>query len=104
MPASHRPVVLGAEAETEGSACAASPSYAVSRKHRHPSDAALSYQIIANWVIAAHKSQGSFQMEAGRHDVERFWKLETSTPNATQRTEHLFRHLSPAFEEESIPA
>jgi hypothetical protein len=49
----------------------------------------LNYDIIANWVIAAHKSQGLFQMDAGRHDVERFWRFEASG----QRSEEIARKL-----------
>jgi LmbE family N-acetylglucosaminyl deacetylase len=34
---------------------------------------ALDYSIVANWVIAEHKSQGMFQMEFGRKRFECFW-------------------------------
>lgn len=117
LPAADRPVVLAAEADAATNSArayrqlgghpatrAANQTYVVSRKQPHTSDTALNYQIVANWVIAAHKSQGLFQMESGRHDVERFWRLETSAPNAAQRTDQLFRHLSPSMEQESIPA
>lgn len=57
---------------------------------------ALSYQIIANWVIAEHKSQGLFQMDAGRHDVERFWRFEASGPHSKDVTDHLFTRLEEA--------
>jgi LmbE family N-acetylglucosaminyl deacetylase len=104
LPVSDRPVVLGAEADAESSARDAGDIYTVSRKQRHPSDASLSYQIIANWVIAAHKSQGLFQMEAGRHDVERFWPLQANDPQAAHLTSQLFRRLQPTAEQVSIPA
>ena len=38
---------------------------------------ALDYQIIVNWVIAAHKSQGAFQMDMNRADREEFVVLES---------------------------
>lgn len=34
---------------------------------------ALSYQIVVNWVIAEHKSQGLFQNDAGKNRFEHFW-------------------------------
>jgi hypothetical protein len=54
---------------------------------------ALNYQIIVNWVIASHKSQGLFQMDAGRHDVERFWRFEVSGPNSHGNATRLFEQL-----------
>jgi N-acetylglucosamine malate deacetylase 2 len=56
----------------------------------------LNYQIISNWVIAEHKSQGLFQMDAGRHDVERFWRFEASGPNSKEVADHLFARLEEA--------
>jgi LmbE family N-acetylglucosaminyl deacetylase len=38
----------------------------------------LDYSIIANWVIAEHKSQGLFQMEFSRRRYEHFWLFEAS--------------------------
>lgn len=104
LPAAARPVVLGADAQSEGAAREANHSYAVSRKQRHQADASLTYQIIANWVIAAHKSQGLFQMDAGQHDIERFWRLESGSLHAATRADLLFRRLQPTPEQVSIPA
>jgi len=56
----------------------------------------LNYQIIANWVIAAHKSQGLFQMDASRHDVERFWRFEVSGAGSEQAANKLFEQLGAA--------
>ena len=39
---------------------------------------ALSYQIVVNWMIAEHKSQGLFQNDAGKHDSEHFWLFAAS--------------------------
>jgi hypothetical protein len=33
----------------------------------------LSYQIVVNWVIAEHKSQGLFQSKCGQDRFENFW-------------------------------
>jgi LmbE family N-acetylglucosaminyl deacetylase len=54
---------------------------------------ALNYEIIANWVIAAHKSQGLFQMDAGRHDIERFWRFEASGGHSEEMASKLFDQL-----------
>jgi len=58
---------------------------------RQPS---LSYQVVVNWVIAEHKSQGLFQMDAGRHELERFWLFTVSGGNAVRRVSQLRAQLS----------
>jgi LmbE family N-acetylglucosaminyl deacetylase len=58
---------------------------------------ALNYEIVVNWVIAAHKSQGLFQMDAGRHDVERFWRFEASGPASAETSRGLFEQLRGHF-------
>ena len=55
---------------------------------------ALDYQIIVNWVIAAHKSQGAFQMGMNRADREEFVILESGAADETARTDALFRALA----------
>jgi len=63
------------------------------RSQRFGDHDALNYHIIANWVIAAHKSQGLFQMDAGRHDIERFWRFEVSGPGSAKTAEQLFDRM-----------
>jgi LmbE family N-acetylglucosaminyl deacetylase len=53
----------------------------------------LPYSIIANWVIAEHKSQGMFQMELGRHAHEHFWLFEVTSTNGRQRFDSCLRLL-----------
>jgi len=63
---------------------------------------ALDYQIIVNWVIAAHKSQGAFQMGMNGADREEFVILESGAANEAAkdtaseaaRTDALFRALA----------
>jgi LmbE family N-acetylglucosaminyl deacetylase len=43
----------------------------------------LDYRIIVNWVIAAHKSQGAFQMDMNRADREEFVILESGAGKRT---------------------
>ena len=102
-----RPVVLGVEAgRTEEDAYpfaglpdhavtrAASPApvFSFDRNKGFGHNIALTYQIIANWVIAEHKSQGLFQTDYGRHDAERFWAFAI-TPRAGERTGELARRV-----------
>jgi LmbE family N-acetylglucosaminyl deacetylase len=110
-----RPVVLAGEAFADVRTASKSPvlahpslrlanqQYSVSRTQPHSADPALSYQIIANWVVAAHKSQGLFQMESGRHDAELFWRFENGV-DGDLRTHTLFRRLQPPTEAVSVPA
>jgi LmbE family N-acetylglucosaminyl deacetylase len=56
---------------------------------------ALNYQIVVNWVIAEHKSQGLFQADYGRHDLEEFWLFEVSGPAARDRIAELQRAFVP---------
>jgi N-acetylglucosamine malate deacetylase 2 len=51
----------------------------------------LDYQIVVNWVIAEHKSQGLFQMDCGKHDLEELWLFEVSGANAAGRASELQR-------------
>lgn len=116
LPEESRPVVLAGEAVADNwvgakrsapvhpSLRIASQTYSVSRTLTLPADPALNYQIIANWVVAAHKSQGLFQMESGRHNAELFWRFEGGV-HADIRTEALFRQLDSSFSQPvSVPA
>src|SRR5215471_15733080 len=90
LPASHRPVLLGAEAQSRAEIPmrfeGRPPALVFDRTARFGYREALSYQIVANWVIAEHKSQGLFQMDCGKHDMEEFWVLEGGE-NAMHRVE-----------------
>ncbi len=55
---------------------------------------AMNYQIIANWVIAAQKSQGAFQMGVNQADKEQFAILNPASPSDATKTDHLFHSLS----------
>lgn len=54
----------------------------------------LNYQIVVNWVIAEHKSQGLFQTDCNKHDEERFWLLAEGSPEALDQTRTLFAKLN----------
>jgi hypothetical protein len=55
---------------------------------------ALTYQIVVNWMIAEHKSQGLFQTECNRLDEERFWLFDRNPPDALEKTTALFDRLN----------
>jgi len=95
LPEEHRPVVLGAEprAADEGSlAFSGLPDHPLTRTAHSEAviqfdrslsfgyQNALSYQIVVNWMIAEHKSQGLFQNDAGKHSSESFWLFAASGP------------------------
>jgi hypothetical protein len=50
---------------------------------------ALNYQIVVNWVIAEHKSQGLFQKDCGVHELEQFWLFRISGDGAAERADEL---------------
>lgn len=107
LPVSSRPTVLGAEAASSSEPArifverdgykltrTAAETYEFSRSTKLGFKNALSYSIIVNWVIAEHKSQGLFQTDAGKRNVERFWRFETGGEDAAELTRNLFHKLS----------
>jgi N-acetylglucosamine malate deacetylase 2 len=93
MPSAQRPAVFGVcSANTVGlrmsalyksspllaSTTTREPVWSFDRRTRLLRNPSLDYTIVANWVIAEHKSQGIFQMEFGRRIVEHFWLFEIS--------------------------
>jgi LmbE family N-acetylglucosaminyl deacetylase len=57
---------------------------------------ALNYQIVVNWFIAEHKSQGLFQTDAGKDQLEQFWLFEASGRDALARARQFAALLEPA--------
>ncbi len=54
----------------------------------------LTYQIIVNWLIAEHRSQGTVQLYMNFWDIERFWIFDANDSGAGAETEALFRRLN----------
>ena len=103
-----RPVILGAEPANlsdaerdfaglpehpETAAWTSAPVFHFDRTAKFGFHDSLSYQIVVNWMIAEHKSQGLFQTECNKHDHERFWLFAENEPDALVRTRHLFDNL-----------
>lgn len=110
-PAETRPVLLAADPGAasvppaaftgdplfhELTALPGAPVYSVDRRAAFGFHHVLNYQIVVNWVIAEHKSQGLFQADVNRHDLENYWILANGAPNLRRRTEALFGHLTQA--------
>lgn len=53
----------------------------------------LDYRIVVDWVIAAHKSQGTMQTFMRRGTAEEFRVFALSPPGALERTGELFERL-----------
>lgn len=104
-----KPVVLGCQDALSGDEKL--PSWTGMQSARHPFSVlpevfttdravkfgfrdALDYQIIVNWVIAAHKSQGAFQMDMNRADREEFAILDDGARDEAGRAATLFKALS----------
>jgi N-acetylglucosamine malate deacetylase 2 len=105
LPAATRPVVLAGDpalstaplqpytslpAYPQTAPLPSAPVFRFERNTKFGFNHALNYQIVVNWVIAEHKSQGLFQTDCNRYDEERFWILNTGTPSALENTRRLF--------------
>lgn len=104
LPAEIRPVLLASEPSSATPLpvfharaefpvlrlAADAPVYEVSRLDSFGPGGTLNYNIVVNWVIAEHKSQGLFQAECGRHSQENFWVFETGTIDALRQAGALF--------------
>ncbi|HXA52722.1 MAG TPA: PIG-L family deacetylase [Candidatus Acidoferrum sp.] len=79
LPVERRPLLLGAEPRSRADRATTfeekGPSLVFDRTASFGYHDALNYQIVVNWVIAEHKSQGLFQRDCGRHELEEFWVL-----------------------------
>ncbi len=109
LPAAQRPLVLGVDlsATPEHAAYAGLAGYPETgpladaqrfqfdREHHFGLHDALNYQIIVNWEIAEHKSQGTMQLAMGKYRFETFQLFALSGPDAPQRAGALFTQLMP---------
>jgi LmbE family N-acetylglucosaminyl deacetylase len=104
LPDGRRPLIFGAESRSKSDpprtfkespaqpltrTVEASPAVTFDRDSSFGYRNALHYQIVVNWVIAEHKSQGLFQNEYGRHEIEQFWLFEASGKDAAERLPRL---------------
>jgi N-acetylglucosamine malate deacetylase 2 len=100
-----RPVVLGASfmdddiaaltgPETAG--FSGKPAFVFDRTAKFGFNNGLSYQIVVNWMIAEHKSQGLYQNNMNRFNQECFWVFEPNQSDRRARAQELFDLVKPA--------
>jgi N-acetylglucosamine malate deacetylase 2 len=56
----------------------------------------LNYNIVVNWLIAEHKSQGTMQLYMRNEGIERFWVFEMNDSSAVMRTDSLMNKVREA--------
>jgi hypothetical protein len=69
-----RPALIGADPGMRGSADGGAFLFDRDARVSAPG-AQISYRVVVDWAVAEHKTQGLFQAEGCRHDIERFWIL-----------------------------
>ena len=109
LPAALRPLVFGVEAHGKREEPLRFAGLEAARLTRTVGDApalafdrttpfgfrdSLDYRIVVNWVIAEHKSQGLFQMDYSKDELEQFWLFAVSGADSGPRLESLRHELS----------
>jgi N-acetylglucosamine malate deacetylase 2 len=103
LAAGQRPIVLGAQAG-EGdpgpykplsgypltATDSRNPQFQFDRDTRFGYQKSLSYQIVVDWVIAEHKSQGLFQTRCQQDRFENFWLFTLNRNSAAVEAGSLF--------------
>ncbi len=107
MPSEKRPIILGVgfssksdtiktkfsqlEGYKETKILISTPVFVLDRTVKFGYKDRLNYQIVVNWEIAEHKSQGTMQMNA--EDYENFQIFDINGPGAIEKTQTLFDRL-----------
>jgi N-acetylglucosamine malate deacetylase 2 len=115
VPAAHRPIVLGAATSKKSDTMTmtfrglpghpltkiseGAPTFSFDRTQKFGFRDRLDYNIIANWLVAEHKSQGTVQLLMNSADIETFWYFDANDRAMIDRTRALFERLKrPMFE------
>lgn len=64
------------------------------RNQKFGFDDRLDYNIIANWVIAEHKSQGTMQLLMRNGVIEQYWFAELNSDNDLEKTRKFFEVIN----------
>jgi LmbE family N-acetylglucosaminyl deacetylase len=115
MLPSARPVVLGATTDTAAtfthlpghpeSQILPGPVHEFDRTQPFGHRGKLDYRIVVNWVIAAHKSQGTMQLAMSRGERERYFVFDTGTADAHSKAAAWFQTLTePQFPQKTYGA
>jgi LmbE family N-acetylglucosaminyl deacetylase len=109
LPEAFRPIILGASVSAKEekplgfnglddypltATSGDGPAFTFDRTQSFGFRHALNYKVIVNWVIAAHKSQGSMQLYMNRGDLENYWLFALNTPAAQAKAKALFDQLA----------
>jgi len=108
LPVSQRPAVVAADAAPTDAESyrtlsgypltatnSSEPQFHFDRDVHFGFHNSLSYEIVVDWVIAEHKSQGLFQTKCGQDRFENFWVFALSGSSGATRTAALFDRISP---------
>jgi N-acetylglucosamine malate deacetylase 2 len=111
LPSDQRPIVLGAQAGAGDAASYKSlsqypltaadslnPQFKFDRNTRFGYQQSLSYQIVVDWVIAEHKSQGLFQTRCLQDRFENFWLFTVNRDSAAGEAAALLAEVTPKSE------
>jgi hypothetical protein len=69
------------------------PVFQFDRRAAFGFNRSLNYQIVVNWMIAEHKSQGLFQTDSNKDDFERYWLFRAGGTDSLEKTRALFSAL-----------
>ncbi|MGM0589996.1 MAG: PIG-L family deacetylase [Bacteroidota bacterium] len=70
--------------------------FVIDRRQKFGKKDRLNFDIIRNWVIAEHKSQGTMQLYMNSGRVEQYWYLSSNPKAGIEPTQSLFRQLKKA--------
>jgi N-acetylglucosamine malate deacetylase 2 len=106
IPEDQRPAVLGVQASPNDTTSyetlsgypitttnSSQPQFHFDRDVHFGFRDALSYQIVVNWVISEHKSQGLFQTTVGQNRYENFWVFSNGGRAANKTAADLFAEI-----------
>ncbi len=108
MPLSRRPVILATNSYKKGNpppvyagrddfpfarGRAIDPPFEFDLSQPFGFNDQLDYRIVADWVIAEHKSQGIMQKYMNSFDTERFFLFAIDDDRGVERTKALFARL-----------
>ena len=107
LPEDHKPIILGVNSSMktdsvhvifsqlndykETAINKAAPIFVTDRTTKFGYKNSLDYNMIVNWAIAEHKSQGTMKMNNG--DLENFWYFAINSDKGIEKTIHLFEEL-----------
>lgn len=105
-PPSERPAVIAAEADAKEevsykppvgypimATTSSDPQFHFDRQVHFGFRNSLTYEIVVDWVIAEHKSQGLFQTKCGQDRFENFWIFTLGSEASLSRATSFFEKI-----------